>query len=56
MLLNEKNDSPVAKFSKSPKSFLDIPLTKVSGVLKSFFTQISIGSSNGMLVNKAFES
>ena len=35
----------VAKFSKSRKSFLDIPLTKASGVLKIFFTQISIVSS-----------
>ena len=56
LLLNVKKDSLVAKFSKSRKSFLDIPLTKVSGVLKSFFTQISIVSSNGMLVNKASTS
>ena len=43
----------VAKLSKSRKSFLDNPLTKVSRILKSFFTQISIASSNGMLVHKA---
>ena len=42
----------VTKFSKSEKSFLDIPLTKVSGVLKSFFKQISIVSSNERLVNE----
>ena len=32
MLLNVKNDSLVAKFSKSWKSFLVIPLIKVAGV------------------------
>ena len=53
LLLNIKNDSLVAKFSKSRKSDLDIPLAKVSGVLKSFFTQMSIVSSNGIMVDKA---
>ena len=53
LLLNVKSDYLVAKVSKSRKSFLDISLTKISGVLKSFFTEISIVSSNGMLVNKA---
>ena len=55
-MLNVKNDSLVAKFSKSRKSFLGISLTKLSRVLKTFFTQISIVSSNGMLVNKASAS
>ena len=35
---------------------LDIPLTKVPKVSKSFFMQISVVSSNGMLVNKASTS
>ena len=56
MILNVNNDYWVAKFSKSQKSFLDIPLIKLSGVLKSFLTQISIVLSNGMLVNKASTS
>ena len=55
-LLNVKNDSLIVKFSKSQKSLLDIPLTKVSGFLKSFFSQISVVSSNGMLVNIAWIS
>ena len=46
----------VAKFSKSRKLFLDISSSEVSGVWKSYFTQISIVSSNGMLVNKASTS
>ena len=55
-MLNVKKDSLVAKFSKLRKSFLDILLIKVSGVLKSFFTQIPIVSSYGMFVNKASTS
>ena len=31
LLLNVKNDSKGTKFSKSQKSFLDIPLTKIFG-------------------------
>ena len=53
MLLNVKNESLVTKFSKLQKSFLDIPLAKISGAWKSLFMQISIVSSNEMLVNKA---
>ena len=52
-MLNLKNDSLVAKFSKSQKPFLDIPLTKVSGFRKGLSMQISIVSSNGILANKA---
>ena len=52
LLVNIKNYSSIAKFSKSQKSFLDIPLTKVSGVWKNLFTHISVFSSNGMLVSK----
>ena len=40
LLLNGKNDSSVAKFSKSRKSFLVIPLTKVSRIWKDFLMQI----------------
>ena len=39
-----KNDSLVAKFSKSEKSFRDILWTKVYGVWKSFLTQTSMNS------------
>ena len=53
LLFNLKNDYFVAKFSKLPESLLDVPLTKVSVVSKSFFTKISIDSFNGMLLNKA---
>ena len=53
MLLNVKNDSLVVKFSKSQKSFLDIPSAKVSGAWKSLFMQISMVSSKEILVNKA---
>ena len=42
----------VVKFNKLTKNLLDIPLTKVSGVWESFFTQISIVWSNGMLINR----
>ena len=56
LLLTVKNDSLEAKFSKLPKSFLDISLTKVSTVCKNFFMQISIVLSDGMLVNKASTS
>ena len=37
MLLNVKNNSLVAKFSKSQKSFLVIPLTKVAGVWNCWY-------------------
>ena len=47
-----KNNFLIAKFSKSRKLSLDIPLIKVCAVWKSFFTQMSIVSSNGMLVKK----
>ena len=56
LLLNIKKDSLVAKFSKLQKSFSDISLIKVSEVWKSCFMQISIMSSNGMLVIKASTS
>ena len=52
MLLNVKNDSLSAKFSRSCKLFLNIPSKKVLWFWKKMFMQISIVLSNWMLVNK----
>ena len=53
LLLNVKNEYLVANLVNHENHFLDITSTKVSGVWKSFFIQISTDSSNGMLINKA---
>lgn len=55
-LVNVKNDSLVAKFIKSRNSFLNISLNEFRSFWKVFFTQISILSSNRILVNKASKS
>lgn len=51
MLLNVKNDTLIAKFIKlKKKTFLHIPLANVLGFRDGLSMQISIVSSNGMLV------
>ena len=55
-LVNVKNDSLVAKFIKSRNPFLNISLNEFRSFWKVFFTQISILSSNRILVNKASKS
>ena len=44
--------SKIIFFIKPRKSFLDIPLSKVSGLWKILFMQIPIVLSTGMLVNR----
>ena len=43
-------------FAKLQETVLDIHLTKLSGVLKSFFTQIPLVSFNEISVMKASKS